>query len=91
MESNKSVEITVKAQFIGEYENFESWQKAQSQCARDFGVTSKVLSVDCNGLTTTGYNLKNSLRDTVYPVKIYLLIQDDQIRKASMYQSPSNN
>ena len=89
---NKNViEIKVKGILIGEYNDFESWKKAQEQCGKEFGVTSKVLSLDCNGLTTTGYNLKNTLRDTVYPVKIYLLIQDDQIVKPMLYQSPSNN
>lgn len=92
MDSNENtIDLTVKAKLIGEYKDFNSWLKAQSQCAKDFGITSKVLSIDCNGLTTSGYNLKNSLRDNVYPVKIFLLIQDDQVRKPILYQSPSNN
>lgn len=92
MESNNNIiEIKVKAKFIGEFPDFESWKKAQEQCGKNFGVTSKVISLDCNGLTTTGYNLRNTLRSTVFPVSIYLLIQDDQVKQPMPYKTPTNN
>ena len=55
MESNnKTIEIKVKVIPLGEFNDFESWKKHQEECAKNFGVTSKVITLDCNGFTTTG-------------------------------------
>jgi hypothetical protein len=72
-------EITIKVQFLGEFNDFKSWLKNIQDCAHKYGVMSKLLHIDCNGFTTTGYNLRNTLRESVYPVKTYLQIQDDQV------------
>lgn len=92
MESdNKIIEIKVKVLLIGEFYDFESWLKNTQNCANKYGVTSKILHIDCNGYTTTGYNMKNSLRPTVYPVKTYLQVQDDKVQQPLAFKSPSNN
>ncbi|MEO8532831.1 MAG: hypothetical protein ABI441_03740 [Flavobacterium sp.] len=92
MENNTEITtVSVKVQFIGEYHDFNSWLKSTQDCANKYGVTSKLLHIDCNGFSTTGYNMRNSLRSTVYPVKTYLQIHDDQLVTPSAYKSPSNN
>ncbi|MEZ0182628.1 hypothetical protein AB9T89_10310 [Flavobacterium oncorhynchi] len=88
---NKIIEIKVKVILIGEFNDFESWLKNTQDCANKHGVTSKILHIDCNGYTTTGYNMRNSLRPTVYPVKTYLQVQDDKVVQPLAFKSPSNN
>lgn len=92
MENNIEITtVSVKVQFIGEFNDFNSWLKNTQECANKYGITSKLLHIDCNGFSTTGYNMRNSLRATVYPVKTYLQVHDDQLVKPSVYKSPSNN
>ncbi|MFW0737605.1 hypothetical protein [Flavobacterium sp. T12S277] len=88
---NRITTISIKVQFIGEFTDFKSWEKNNQNCANKFGITSKLLHIDSNGFATGGYNMKNSLRSTVYPVKTYLMVQDDQIVKPSAFRSTSNN
>lgn len=72
-------EIVLKAQFLDECQDFTSWLKNMSAYVQKYGILQKIVSVDNNGFYTTGYDLKNTHKDKVYPVKTYLLIRDVQM------------
>lgn len=73
---NDVVEIKVKAQFMGEFTNWELWLKNMSTMSKKHGVTTQLLHIDANGFTTN-----------VYPVKTYLLIQDPSFEKPLPFKS----
>lgn len=87
----KIIEVTVKAIQIGYSNDFDSWIKNFQFCMKEFGVTAKFLHIDCHGLTTNGYDLKNALGASPYPVKTYLLVQNQEVKKTSKFRSLSNN
>jgi len=88
---NEIIEISVKVIFLGEFNDFNSWIKNVQECANKYGVNSKILHMDCQGYTTTGYEMKNQNREAVYPVKTYLLVQALFFDKPSPFKSTSNN
>jgi hypothetical protein len=85
------IEIQVKAILIGEFLDFNSWIKNYDESRQKYGLTAQILHQDCNGFTTTGYDLKNLKNESPYPVKTYLLVQDPTVLKPLPFKSPSNN
>lgn len=88
---NEIIEIKVKVQFLGEFNDFSTWLAHTQSCANKYGITSTILHQDCNGFTTTGYNMRNSLRPTVYPVKTYLQVQDTEVKPIENFQSKTTS
>ncbi len=85
------IEIKVKAQFIGEFTNWKSWIANVNSCSQKYGLTQQLLHIDSNGYNTTGYNLRNTNRDKIYPVKTYLLVQDPEVKRHEPFKSNSTN
>jgi hypothetical protein len=88
---NKIIEIPVKVIFIGEFQNWEQWIANVNICSQKYGVTSQLLHQDCNGFRTSGYDLKMTIREKVYPVKTYLLVQDPEVKTATPFKSLTSN
>jgi len=84
------IEISVKAIFLGEFLNWETWIANVNICSQKFGITSQLLHQDCNGFRTSGYDLRNTKRENVYPVKSYLLVQDTEVKQPHAFKSLSN-
>ena len=87
MTNENIIEISVKVVQLGEFKDFNSWMRATTQFGHEFGLNSKLLHLDCNGFTTTGYNLRNTLRDNVFPVKTFLLLQDNEVKQTTPFKS----
>lgn len=93
MENNKNieaVEITVKAQILGEFNNWQSWIANVNSHLQKFGVTHALIHIDANGFSTSGYILRNT-NDAAYPVKTYVLLQDPNVVRPMPFKSPSHN
>lgn len=85
------IEIKVKAIFLGEFHDWDSWLKNTQKAHNLYGVTHQLFHQDCNGFKTSGYDLRNTSRENVYPVKTYLLVSDPDIETALKFKSISNN
>lgn len=88
---NNITEILVKVKPLGEFNDFQSWLSNIQSFSSEFGITAPLFHQDCNGFATTGYDLRNTKRENVFPVKTYLLVTDPEIQKTAPYKSPSNN
>ncbi|MRX40601.1 hypothetical protein GJU43_15040 [Flavobacterium sp. LC2016-23] len=88
---NEIIEITIKAIFLGEFHDWNSWLKNTEKAHSTYGVTHQIFHQDCNGYKTSGYDLRNTHRENIYPVKTFLLVSDPGLTNTFPVKSPSNN
>lgn len=82
-----TIEIIVKAQFLGEFYDFQTWLDHVTKFSQKYGVTGQLFHQDCKGYKTSGYDLRNTRTENVYPVKTYLLISDPEVEKPHPFRS----
>lgn len=80
--------VLIKATLLAEYNSYTEWEKPQSIWIKKYGVNRKILTVDCNNMLTTGYDLKNAMYN-VFPVKVYLA--ERSVEQPLPYKSIANN
>ncbi|KIQ22660.1 hypothetical protein RT99_06025 [Flavobacterium sp. MEB061] len=85
------INVEVKAISLGEFNDFQTWIQNFDTFRQKYGLTAQFLHQDCNGFTTTGYDLRNFKNEAPYPVKTYLLIQDPEVPRPLPYKSISKN
>lgn len=82
-------QVAVNGYLLGEHYDIQSFFKNVSSYGLKYGVLQKIIHIDNNGFCTTGYDLKNTVSDNVYPVKSYLLKKEVEAPKP--YKTTQNN
>jgi hypothetical protein len=81
--------VALKGRLVDTHNDFQSWLKTVSTYVQRFGFNKKIIHINANGFSTTGYELRNFEDKNAFPVKSYIL--HSETTEPTPFKSISNN